>query len=202
MRVKELIGRRFSLLVVVSRLGSSSQGKSMWACRCDCGGTKTASRDNLVSGSTTSCGCRKYVGFRVEHERRTKYRTVDDWLANCKPKGSCLEWQGYISPDGYANSGERLHRKIFRLIGGGSPQVVMHTCDNPKCINPEHLRAGTFKDNSQDMAQKGRAGRTVINHAQRLIVDEMLATGMLQEDVAALFGVTQSAVSSIHRRKK
>jgi hypothetical protein len=35
-------------------------------------------------------------------------------------------------------------------------KVVMHTCDNPQCVNPEHLRLGTQKENIMDMHQKKR----------------------------------------------
>jgi hypothetical protein len=51
------------------------------------------------------------------------------------------------------------HRLAFeRAWGVTAPQgmVVMHTCDNPGCVNPMHLMLGTQKDNIQDMHRKGR----------------------------------------------
>lgn len=201
MKVVDLVGQRFSLLTVVGRAENNPQGKSRWHCVCDCGKLTVALRDGLARGKTTSCGCRKYAGFKQEHQRRTKYRTVEDWLANCKVNGTCLEWGGYIAPDGYAHSGEHLNRKIFRLIHGLSPQVVMHTCDNPKCINPAHLKAATFSENSRDMVMKGRSTTQKIPHHCHDTIKEMLNAGLYQEDVARLFGVTQSAISSIKRRK-
>ena len=46
----------------------------------------------------------------------------------------------------YKNNNERL----------GSGVLVCHTCDNPSCVNPEHLFTGTQKDNAQDKVSKGR----------------------------------------------
>lgn len=51
-----------------------------------------------------------------------------------------------------------LHRKIFFEVNGYLPEVVRHTCDNPRCINPEHLIAGTQKDNVADMLTRNRQG--------------------------------------------
>lgn len=51
-----------------------------------------------------------------------------------------------------------LHRKVHYLRTGEWPEVVRHTCDNPRCVNPEHLIGGTQKDNVQDMLDRGRAG--------------------------------------------
>ena len=50
------------------------------------------------------------------------------------------------------------HRAVFYKIAGYLPEVVMHTCDNARCINPEHLVGGTHLDNMQDMRNKGRQG--------------------------------------------
>lgn len=48
------------------------------------------------------------------------------------------------------------HRVVFLQAYGYLPRVVMHTCDNPRCINPLHLKAGNHKTNSRDMVAKGR----------------------------------------------
>lgn len=53
---------------------------------------------------------------------------------------------------------ERAHRVMYRLTKGDIPKgmLIMHTCDNRPCCNPNHLQLGTYKDNNQDMANKGR----------------------------------------------
>ena len=61
-------------------------------------------------------------------------------------------------------NGRTQHHKISRYIynltkGWCDGSVVMHTCDNKKCINPKHLVAGTQKQNMEDAARKGRMNR-------------------------------------------
>ena len=48
------------------------------------------------------------------------------------------------------------HRKVYYEATGELPEVVRHKCDNPRCVNPEHLEGGTQKDNMQDCVQRGR----------------------------------------------
>jgi hypothetical protein len=55
----------------------------------------------------------------------------------------------------------KAHRWIFYKATGIKPEVVMHTCDNPSCININHLKAGTFIENNKDRDDKGRNGQIV-----------------------------------------
>ncbi len=71
----------------------------------------------------------------------------------------CIVWKEAISYNGYSKIGDKyLHRIVAEMYYGRLPDkaVVMHTCDNPPCINPEHLRVGTCSDNVLDSARKGR----------------------------------------------
>ena len=73
----------------------------------------------------------------------------------------CVD-HGLQSRDGYGRRGRRLlHRLVYAEANGldeaAMGGVVMHSCDNPRCINPEHLSLGTQADNVQDMIHKGRA---------------------------------------------
>ena len=73
----------------------------------------------------------------------------------------CIEWEGSRFPRGYgrAPGGKYAHREAFFQAYGFYPPVVRHRCDNPPCVNPAHLVAGTQLDNLQDMFDRGRARR-------------------------------------------
>lgn len=79
---------------------------------------------------------------------------------------TCWLWQGGCSDNGYGmiSRGGRqagvisTHRYSYEIYFGDIPDdhVVMHTCDNRRCVNPAHLKLGSVADNNQDMAAKGR----------------------------------------------
>jgi hypothetical protein len=76
----------------------------------------------------------------------------------------CWEWQAGCFKRGYgafAFDGHKpgyAHRFSYELHHGPIPEGmrVLHECDNPPCVNPKHLRAGTQKDNIQDAVNKDR----------------------------------------------
>jgi aryl-alcohol dehydrogenase-like predicted oxidoreductase len=80
---------------------------------------------------------------------------------------------------------------------------VLHRCDNPPCIEPEHLWEGTQFDNMQDMAAKGRTrswGKAQMPAARKSAIKASYAVaGVTQAQVATEFGVSQPTVSLVVR---
>lgn len=76
----------------------------------------------------------------------------------------CWEFQGYLDTIGYGRfsyqgSSQYAHRAMYELANQQEvPKdlCVCHTCDNPRCVNPDHLWVGTHKENMQDRDKKGR----------------------------------------------
>lgn len=89
------------------------------------------------------------------------------FLSHVQTGPGCWEWTGGKYASGYgvfrAASGPGLaHRSAYRLFVGPIPDgmLVCHTCDNPPCVNPDHLFLGSQLDNMRDAAAKGRVGGT------------------------------------------
>jgi hypothetical protein len=125
------------------------------------------------------------------------------------PNG-CTEWQGARLPRGYgqvATAGvgtqELAHRAIFAFERGPIPTgaVVMHECDNPRCVNSAHLRLGTHADNTQDMVAKRRHSWRNGQPWQKLsardarTVRRLRAMEMPQQRIANLMGVSRPLIS-------
>lgn len=80
------------------------------------------------------------------------------------PSG-CWEWNGARHRHGHGvvrinSKNHQAHRVAWEQVNGPVPagKIVRHSCDNPPCVNPDHLLVGTQRDNIHDMIQRGRAG--------------------------------------------
>lgn len=114
---------------------------------------------------------------RITVRSRTKEQRIEEFANKINENGSlildtpCWEWMGTKNLNRYGNFSSRYfsslaHRASWEIFIGPIPDglVICHKCDNPSCVNPEHLFLGTQHDNMQDMAQKGRStkGRSSI----------------------------------------
>ena len=82
-------------------------------------------------------------------------------LENIKVDGNdCWIWQGNRDKENYGSSkwggAHRFSAMLFLDFDINSKLLVCHHCDNPPCVNPDHLFIGTYQDNTNDMLNKGR----------------------------------------------
>ena len=142
----------------------------------------------------------------------------------------CWIWLGGLDKDGYGQTwykgkNIRAHRLSWQLKNGLIPEGmhIMHMCDIPTCINPNHLRCGTGKENNDDKMKKNRHRvASGDSHYMRLRpnsragelcptvklteqkVKEILiklSKGIKQEKLAIEYGVTRTAISAISTRR-
>lgn len=119
----------------------------------------------------------------------------------------CVEWSGALNSGGYPVTWHNgkiayVHRVI---MGAKKKEVVMHICDNTKCINPNHLRLGTPAENSADMVSKKRQAVGELCGNSKLKEEDVLKIRSLQgqlssRKVAAMFHISKTNVLDIWRR--
>lgn len=115
----------------------------------------------------------------------------------------CWNWTGATSGTGYAHFGwHTLAHRAYLEAHTGEPagRVVMHICDNRRCVNPAHLKSGTHRENSRDMTLKARHS----NQCQKLSIGTvteikaLLEAGFTGTCISEAYGVSISTVSKIN----
>ena len=153
----------------------------------------------------------RQISLTQEEKERIRSRLFSRSIPN--DKTGCLEFTGSCSKSRYAmfkfrNKSFLVHRLSFAAFTGNVPEdmCVLHTCDNPRCINPDHLWLGTRGDNNRDSAEKGRRACGTKNASCKLTalqVREIRSRcGVKREShraLAEVFGVSHNTIGSIVR---
>ncbi len=126
----------------------------------------------------------------------------------------CWEWTGgttrggygvLMGPDGRMGRANRLAYELYKeAIPDGL--LVLHVCDNPACVNPDHLFLGTHKENTRDMLEKGRGGHHKLkfkgtsNPNSKLSsrdiweIQYLSTVGIKQKDLANMYNVHRTTI--------
>ena len=140
--------------------------------------------------------------------------TKQDFYDMLRPNGDCLEWTGAKTRDGYGltridRTTVYTHRLALELEGINVNKLVLHSCDNPSCCNPAHLRIGTHQDNMNDMHNRNRANKARGERASGAKLTEqdvhdirhLRNQGLTLAELADRFSVTNVAIHRIVHRK-
>ena len=127
-------------------------------------------------------------------------------------RSDCWEWEASKLPTGYgrfniAGRIQRASRVAYQLYVGEIAEglFVCHRCDNPSCVNPDHLFLGTPADNMRDRGNKGRGkdqcgeknSSAKLTNAQVIEIMALHNDGARNIDLAKEFGVAPQTISAI-----
>jgi len=130
-----------------------------------------------------------------------------------KSDNECWEWQGSKTKAGYGNilwnnEIHYAHRLSLEFTGEVIPPRyhACHKCDNPSCVNPNHLFVGSPRENMLDKVSKGRQvfgekhPNAILTNAEIIIIRQMAEDGVFFSDISKIFGVSESHISRIVAR--
>jgi hypothetical protein len=134
-------------------------------CQCGCGRETAVARQTDNKRGYSKGQPMQYL---IGHSPRSHYKgTLEErFWSRVRKSDGCWEFvSGASKGYGYLNIGRRdeqevlAHRYSWELHNGPIPDglLVLHRCDNPPCVRPDHLFLGTKKDNADDMVRKGRS---------------------------------------------
>ena len=168
---------------------------------------------------TPTCWCgefaQTFVGNKEASELCHEHQLLKTYWENVDVKGKdeCWEWQGSKTTAGYGSiywygKLKYAHRLSLEFIGQVIPDRyhACHKCDNPSCVNPNHLFVGSPRDNMQDKVSKGRHTfgekhpNAKLTNSEVLEIRDMAEDGVFFSDIAKTFDVSESHISTIVAR--
>lgn len=144
-----------------------------------------------------------------------KQKSISERLSQygVKAPSGCVEWTGRRDRQGYGYMAisrggierkVKAHRAAYEEMHGAIPNgaCVLHSCDNPPCINPSHLFVGSRSDNHADMVSKGRQAAGTRSGRAKLTADAVAvirSSSARLAELAANFNVSEATISRVKR---
>jgi len=160
--------------------------------------------------------CQRVRWWTLENKKTgRKENTLDKFFNSIIKKDGCWGWAGTVNANGYAviklNGKLRLASRVSHELYIGKitdGMNVCHRCDNPLCVNPDHLFLGTTQDNVNDRVSKGRSAIGPKNFNTKLSPDQVMVirghdyTKLGEKAVMArMMGVSQTAIGMVLKYK-
>lgn len=134
----------------------------------------------------------------------------DVFMSRIEKTDTCWLWKGSKNEYGYGiilMPGEkpvRAHRFVYEQLVGPIPEgkILLHSCDNPPCVNPAHLTPGTKAENLYDSMKKGRRAVGEKHWNSKFSAEQIAAIRAdprTQTEIAKEYGVSQPYIGRIKR---
>lgn len=152
------------------------------------------------------------MGYKPDHLSRTTEQRFFEKVDKAGPKilpTQCWQWVGSSGDRRYGQFWYRkkitkAHRASYLMHVGPirGERLVLHRCDNTRCVRPEHLFLGTPQDNTDDCRAKGRVpmgNRRKLSAKEASQIRKLCGDGVKMHYIAAAFGVGIRTVQKIKR---
>lgn len=146
-KIRDIKGMRFGSLIALKRIGSNEKGHSLWECKCDCGKTVVNLSNRLLTGNSSTCGCRNGHGMRYTR----LYRTWVNMKSRCSdPKQDSYRYYG---ARGISVCDEWLNFKNFMkwaFENGYKDNLTIDRKNSSKNYEPSNCRWLSLEENSRN----------------------------------------------------
>lgn len=188
---RDLTGQKFVNFTVREFTGREGV-YFLWRCDCSCGNVFVKSSKSILTHHDAHCGINEnHSKWRDPEFIKERFRA---YFTEGSPE-ECWEWAGPRDPNtdygifqAIDPNSRAAHRFSYRYYKGEIPEglFICHHCDNPPCVNPNHLYAGTASQNMQDKHNRGRHWPFALTIDDVVDIRKRMSAGLRYGDMKAM----------------